>query len=45
VNFLMMLGTAQYWARVCVVIASAAAISLDAFRRRIQAAQRTVFPR
>ncbi len=42
-NFLLMLGTAQYWARVCVAAASAAAMSLDAFGQRLRAAQRAIF--
>jgi len=44
-NFLMMIGTAQYWTRVGIAIASAALISFDAFHRRIRAARRAIFPR
>jgi hypothetical protein len=42
-TLLMMLGTAQYWTRVGIAIASAALLSLDAFHRRIRAARRAIF--
>jgi hypothetical protein len=44
-NFLMMIGTVQYWTRFFVALASAAAVSLDAFHRRIRSAQRSILPR
>jgi len=44
-NFLTMMCTVQYWTRVCVTIASAAAISLDTFHQRARGAQRSSFPR
>jgi hypothetical protein len=42
---LMMIGMAQYWTRVGVLVACAAAISLDSFHQRIVARQRALFSR
>lgn len=41
----MMIGTVQYWTRFLIALVSAAAVSLDTFYRRLQTAQRTIFPR